>query len=59
VRVHTRALQELSESAAAAVSAVRTHNAELDSELERSRRVTLEVQNELVSLAETVTRRLA
>jgi len=49
----------LSESAAAAVSAVRTHNAELDSELERSRRVTLEVQNELVSLAETVTRRLA
>lgn len=58
VREHTTALQELRDGVAAALAAIRVHSGELQAELDRSRGMTLELQGELVNLAETVTRRL-
>ena len=58
VQEHAGALRELTEGLATMMATLRAHNDALGAELDRSRGLTLELQGNLVELAETVTRRL-
>jgi ABC-type transporter Mla subunit MlaD len=56
--MRAKELADFSQSLAGTLDAIRDHNRQLEAELERSRRLTLEVQNALASMAELVIRRL-